>query len=82
MKKWMSYYSALQKHEAVHATNGMRAAGELRKRVEEIGSDSDPNRLQKRVQAVADAVIGEFKQRDKDFDQKTDHGRKDGASLP
>ena len=82
MQRWMPYYSALQKHEAAHATNGMMAAVELRKRVAEIGADSSHIQLQQRVQAVADAVIAEFKQRDKDFDQKTDHGRKDGASLP
>jgi predicted secreted Zn-dependent protease len=82
MQKWVSYYSALQKHELNHAQSGMRAAEELRKRVGEIGPDADPNRLQQRVQALADAVIEEFKKRDKDFDRETNHGRKDGASLP
>jgi predicted secreted Zn-dependent protease len=82
MQRWLSYYSALQKHEWAHATNGVMAAEQLRKRVGEIGPDADPNRLQQRVQAVADAVIEEFKKRDKDFDRETNHGRKDGASLP
>lgn len=82
VQAWVSYYSALQKHEWAHATNGMMAAEELRKRVGEIGPDSDPARLQKRVQVVADAVIEEYTMRDKDFDRVTDHGRKEGATLP
>jgi predicted secreted Zn-dependent protease len=80
--KWMSYYSALQKHESTHATNGMLAAEALRQRVRELGPDSDHKRLQQRVQVVADTTIEEFKKRDKDFDRETNHGRKDGASLP
>jgi predicted secreted Zn-dependent protease len=80
--KWMTYYSALQKHESTHATNGMLAAEALRQRVGEIGPDSDHKRLQQRVQVVADTTIDEYKKRDKNFDRETDHGRKDGASLP
>jgi predicted secreted Zn-dependent protease len=82
METWLSYYSALQKHEWSHATNGMLAAEALRQRVGEIGPDSTPERLQQRVQAVADVVIAEYKIRDKNFDRETNHGRKDGASLP
>lgn len=82
VQAWVSYYSALQKHEWAHATNGMMAAAELRKRVAEIGADSSHVRLQQRVQAVADAVIAEYKQRDVDYDRQTDHGRREGASLP
>lgn len=81
MKKWLSYYSALQKHEVNHSKTGTQAAEALRKRIGEVGSDPDRTRLQQRIQQLADAVIAEFRKRDADYDRETDHGRKDGANL-
>ena len=81
MKKWLSYYSVLQKHEVNHSKIGTQAAEALRKRIGEIGSDADRSRLQLRIQKMADSVIAEFRQRDADYDRETDHGRKEGANL-
>jgi predicted secreted Zn-dependent protease len=82
LKRWLAYYTALQRHELNHAESGKRAARELRRRIEEIPSQADCSMLQAQIQAVADEVIAEYKRRDEDYDRETGHGAKEGARLP
>jgi len=82
VKRWLAYYTALQKHEMNHAESGKLAAKDLRRRVLEVPPQADCGILQRRIQAVADEVIAEYKQRDVDYDHATAHGLKDGARLP
>ena len=82
MKRWLAYYSALQRHEQYHSQSAQLAAKALRERVQALGVQLDCKTLEQRIKHTAEAVITEFRKRDEDYDRKTDHGRKEGASLP
>ena len=82
LKRWASYYSALQKHELNHAESGKLAAKELRRRISEVPPQTDRRSLQSQIENVAAEVIAKYKQRDADYDRETAHGLKEGARWP
>jgi len=82
VKKWVAYYTALQKHEMNHAESGKQAAKELRRRILEVPPEADCTVLRQRIEEIADEVIAQYEKRDTDYDRETTHGLKEGARLP
>ena len=79
---WQKYAAALGHHEAGHAAIALAAAADIRKRVREAGEGSDCAGLKKRINDLGRQVIEEHRKRDKDYDEQTQHGATEGASLP
>lgn len=79
---WQKYSVALGQHEAGHAAIALAASAELRKRVQEAGESADCVGLTKRINDLGRQVIEEHRKRDKDYDERTQHGATQGASLP
>ena len=79
---WISFFTALSKHEAGHAQNALAAVTEMHQRVTRLPTESDCAALKKKVDATAGGVVAEFRQRDVEFDRRTAHGARDGAFLP
>ena len=53
----------------------LAAAYEIRKKVNDIGSTIRCAELEAAVNRAANQVINDFKQREKAYDTRTDHGR-------
>jgi len=79
---WQKYAAALGQHEAGHAAIALAAAADIRKRVGEAGEGLDCAGLTKRINDLGRQVIEEHRKRDKDYDEQTQHGATEGASLP
>ena len=79
---WQKYAVALAQHEAGHAAIALAAAADVRKRVQEAGEGIDCDGLTKRINDLGRQVIEEHRKRDKDYDEQTQHGATEGASLP
>jgi predicted secreted Zn-dependent protease len=78
---WAKYIAALEAHEAGHAELAIAAAAEMHKRMERIGSESDCNTLQTRVQTECQSVLDSFRAQEKDYDRRTRHGATQGATF-
>jgi predicted secreted Zn-dependent protease len=79
VERWKKYSDALQRHEASHAQMAREAAVEIRKRVLALPESAPCQKWRESIQATANKVIAEFREKDTQFDKQTDHGRKDGA---
>lgn len=79
---WISFFTALAKHESGHAQNALSAVTEMHQRVNRLPTENDCAVLKKKIDETAARVVAEFRQRDEEFDRQTSHGVRDGAFLP
>ena len=79
---WDRYITALRQHELGHAQMGLAAAAEQQKRINTIGADADCDALKKRIDALAQQIVEDYTRRDWEYDERTEHGAKQGAFLP
>jgi len=78
---WDHYITALMEHELGHAQFALSSAGELHRRVKEMGTDPSPDGLLARVEALVAQTTDEFKQREREYDRLTNHGLERGVML-
>ena len=80
--EWKRYLGALGLHESGHAGFGNAAAKEM---VRLVNSSEwrapDRKELEARIDEACDNVLREFIAREVTYDEKTDHGRTQGARL-
>ena len=79
---WRRFFTALAQHEAGHAQIAQAAAKEVEGRAMQTGEATDCDRLKKTIHTVANQVIEDHRKQDKDYDERTEHGARQGASLP
>ena len=79
--EWDRYIRALGKHEYGHAQYAFAAAAEAQRRIKEVSEDASCDRLKQRATSLCNGIIEKYKQLDQSYDQRTDHGRNDGARL-
>lgn len=79
---WTRYYSALARHEAGHAQLGHGAAAELQRKSRDFGTRPDCESLKSSITAACEQVVQDFRRRDKEYDERTRNGARDGASFP
>lgn len=75
------YYSALLTHEQGHAESGQLAASELQASLGRLRSRNGCPALRQSVDASFNRILDKYRQRDIDYDRRTDHGRSQGADL-
>lgn len=80
-EEWERYITALTKHEQGHAQFALSTAGELNRRVAEVGTEPNPVSLKSRVDGIIAQTIQEFHQREREYDRLTRHGLEQGAVL-
>lgn len=80
-QEWKRYIAALQAHELGHARFGLSAIAEMHKRIREIGAQSDCAGLERTINQVARNIVEDYRKREKDYDTRTMHGIRDGATL-
>jgi predicted secreted Zn-dependent protease len=78
---WGRFIQALGVHEDGHSRLALAAVAELHKRIKELGPAPDCEGLRKRINAIAERVIEEHRQRERDYDRRTHHGETQGAAL-
>jgi predicted secreted Zn-dependent protease len=79
--EWGRYITALGKHEYGHAQFALAAAGEMQKQVKAISQDATCDGLKQRITGVCESAVQKYKQMDDAYDQRTEHGIKEGARL-
>jgi predicted secreted Zn-dependent protease len=79
---WERYITALGRHEAGHAQIARSAADEIHKRVNALGEGSNCDGLKQTINDLADGLLVDFRRRDAEYDQRTNHGATQGAVLP
>jgi len=78
---WERYLTALARHETAHAQFAVTAAAELQQRINALGPDPNCENLKRRINSVGRQVLADQRKLEKEFDQRTSHGTKEGVSL-
>jgi predicted secreted Zn-dependent protease len=79
---WDRYFAALAEHEAGHARFALDAAAEMHKQVQALGEQPDCEGLKKKINALAQQVLADYRKREQQYDQTTRHGATQGAVFP
>lgn len=79
--KFVTFHARLMTHEEGHADHGIFAAREIEKAIISLPRHSSCASLSPLARQTADAIIDKYKQKDKDYDRLTGHGRTQGATL-
>jgi predicted secreted Zn-dependent protease len=79
---WTNYFAALLRHEVGHGQLAVAAAEELHRRVKALGGGIDCDSLKRTLNGLGETVTAEYRQRDKEYDERTRHGASQGAALP
>lgn len=79
--EWTRYIKSLGEHEYGHAQFALIAAGEIHKRIKEAREDANCENLKQRVNGLCQGIVQTHKQMDEAYDQRTEHGAKQGARL-
>jgi predicted secreted Zn-dependent protease len=79
-QRWTAYYAALKTHEEGHIQNGRELALLVRERFLGMG-DMDCDQSQNIAQTEFNRIYNNIKDRDKDYDRRTQHGATQGASY-
>lgn len=79
--RWQKFLEALKRHEEGHKEYGMKAGGEIEKALLAMKPASNCEDLDKAANAAGEQVIEQYRKQDADYDRRTDHGRKQGATL-
>ena len=79
--RWRKFSEAVKRHEDGHKQNGLGAAAEIEGALQALKPASNCEDLDKAARAVGDRIIEKYRERDAEYDRKTDHGRNQGAKL-
>ena len=80
--EWQRYFGALQLHESGHGGFGLAAGKEMVKLVNSRDwRAADRKELKARLDEECEKTLREFRAREAAYDEKTDHGRTQGARL-
>lgn len=81
MREWEAYSAALREHEDGHYAIGTAAAAEIRRRLGELRGTVGCEALEQAIGETAEAVLEEFRARERAYDRDTAHGARQGARL-
>lgn len=79
--KWETYSAALRLHEDGHRQIAISAAREVERRLSRLGSSGGCKALESEANRVAQAILSDFRARERDYDRSTDHGATQGARF-
>jgi predicted secreted Zn-dependent protease len=80
-QNWDQYYDALFKHEQQHKDFGIQAAHELEKTLLGIQPQNCVS-LEHQLTDAAENVLDKYHRMEREFDINTNHGAKQGITLP
>jgi predicted secreted Zn-dependent protease len=80
-QEWKRYIAALEAHEFGHARFALSAVRDMHKRIFEIGTRPDCATLTRTINQLARGIVEDYRKREKEYDARTMHGIRDGATL-
>jgi predicted secreted Zn-dependent protease len=75
-RAWDAWFPLLRRHEEGHVRIGRDAAARVERAVWETPNGGSCADLTARAKARANAVVGEMRRQQREYDLRTDHGRK------
>jgi predicted secreted Zn-dependent protease len=78
---WDRFSDVLREHEDGHYRIAIAAAQEVRRKLKSRGKARDCRALEARMNATANEVLREYREKQAAFDRDTDYGRAEGARL-
>lgn len=81
VREWEAYSAALREHEDGHYAIGTAAAAGSRRRLGELRGTVGCEALEQAIGETAEAVLDEFRARERAYDRDTGHGASQGARL-
>ena len=73
-EQWTRYFTNLAQHEAGHARIGIAAANEMQRQIHQLGVQTDCDTLSRAINSKAEAVVSDYREREKEYDRVTEHG--------
>lgn len=80
-QKFNRYLQALFQHEENHKNSGLDSAGEIERTLLTLAPVKTCSQLETLANQTAQAIIEKYRRRDREYDQRTDHGRREGVTL-
>ncbi len=80
-EKWNIWYANLLSHEKNHGFNGRQAYNEIKHGIYVIKSAPSCTQLTQAIKAMIDSALFKYSQEDQFYDQRTQHGTTEGASI-
>lgn len=81
VREWRVFARALRMHEEGHTATGLRAAREIRRRLQSVRANSCRT-IAEEANSTAHEILDHFRQREREYDRETGHGRTQGAVWP
>jgi predicted secreted Zn-dependent protease len=81
IERWNRFSTALRRHEDGHRDIAIDAAHELARRITGTPPAGDCEKLKQSVGRRADAVLDEYRAKERRYDETTGHGRTQGATF-
>lgn len=82
VERWQRYITALRRHENGHAVIGTQAAREIEKKLQTLPAAPSTEALKDLIERTCQQVLTEARDKEKNFDEDTNHGIKEGARFP
>jgi predicted secreted Zn-dependent protease len=80
-QRWDTFLANLKIHEHGHIEHGRLAANEIEAMLTELPAMQDCNILENAINQQADNILEKYKDQDIEYDQVTNHGVTQGATL-
>ena len=80
--QWGDFLRALQKHEDGHYEIAIDAACEILQGIYSLPSYPSCLNLDEAVEIKTEQILDVYREREKDYDRDTDHGKSQGVSFP
>jgi len=80
-QKFNRYFQALFKHEENHKNSGLYGARDIERTLLTLAPAKTCSELETLANQTAQAIIEKYRRRDREYDQRTEHGRREGVTL-
>ena len=81
-QKWETYKKAFLHHENGHKDMGVRAAREIEKEIRNMAPRRTCKQLEIDANRLGDKIVKKYKDVEREYDRKTNHGMNEGAVFP
>jgi len=81
LERWEQFIEALERHENGHARIALEAAASIDAAVSALGPRASCHELEREADATARDKVERYRQRERRYDEQTNHGRAQGARL-
>jgi predicted secreted Zn-dependent protease len=80
-QEWRRYITALEDHEIGHAQFALSAAADMHRGIAGVGTEPDCADLRRTINSLARGIADDYRNREKQYDERTSHGARQGALL-